>query len=209
MISSRYFSSSAFWLSDIEYTPMPSSPSCLNRTISSSMPPLKLTLMLLPLLSAPMTLDRPDTDATMSSDGGCANFTMTLLWSESPMTLYRSSWSRSLPWFIRATRSQRSETSYIMCDDMKTVRSWFSSLMFLRMSLISAIPLGSRPDVGSSRMTTSGEFSSARPMLILCLIPLENVPMRLSAHSVILTFSRSSEVSAEMDSLVMPRSSPM
>ena len=76
-------------------------------------------------------------------------------------------------------------------------------------ALISAMPRGSRPDVGSSSITMSGSPSSACPMAILWRMPFENVDILLSAHPDILTFSRTSSVWTEIDSGDMPMMPPM
>ena len=47
----------------------------------------------------------------------------------------------------------------------------------------SARPTGSSADVGSSRITSAGEPSSATPSPSRCCIPFENVPTRSSARS--------------------------
>ena len=68
------------------------------------------------------------------------------------------------------------------------------SLLFssARVCLISIIPLGSNPEVGSSKMMVSGLGRSACANMTRCLIPLENPPIFLSRHSHILTLSRAS-----------------
>src|SRR2546425_6368328 len=83
---------------------------------------------------------------------------------------------------------------------MKTSR--FFCLRLFTMSLTSAWPRGSRPVVGSSKRTMSGSVRSAVATLILCFMPLENLPTFLSIHSSIFTSAtRSEEHTSELQSL--------
>src|SRR5881397_3289507 len=75
---------------------------------------------------------------------------------ESPRT---EPWMRSSPWFSNATSSQTSCTSPRRWELMKIVRP--SPLSALITSRTSAMPRGSNPEVGSSRMRSSGSLRSA------------------------------------------------
>ncbi len=73
---------------------------------------------------------------------------------------------------MNATRSQVISTSLSICEFRKTAvprwrRSWMISRTRRR-------PTGSSPEVGSSRMTSSGSFSSACARPMRCSMPFEN-----------------------------------
>ena len=106
-------------------------------------------------------------------------------WVNFSVTLVRVSYTNSFPWSIIATSSHTSETSFSRWELMKTSR--FFCLRLFTMSLTSAWPRGSRPVVGSSKRTMSGSVRSAVATLILCFMPLENLPTFLSIHSSIFT----------------------
>ena len=86
-------------------------------------------------------------------------------------------WPRSLStWTSRpsrmiATRSQVRSTSSMMCDDRKIVRP--SSRASRTSPKNVCWTSGSRPDVGSSRMSRSGRCWSATISPTFCLLPLE------------------------------------
>ena len=96
----------------------------------------------------------------------------------------------TLPSRIMVTDPQISDTSLRMWVDIRRLTSL--CLRSASVCLISIIPLGSSPDVGSSRMMVSGFGSRAWARTTLCLIPLENSPIFLSRHSHILMVSRTS-----------------
>src|SRR5713101_3419715 len=96
----------------------------------------------------------------------------------------------TLPPLLTPTRSQICSTSPRRWLDSSTVRSpWPMSLMSLR---ISAMPCGSSPLVGSSRMSRSGSFSSAPATPSRCFIPVEYVPNLRPALDVSSTMSSTS-----------------
>ena len=106
------------------------------------------------------------------------------------MSLATSPEAMTFPSRIMVTDPQISETSLRMCVEIS--RLTFLCFSSARVCLISIIPLGSSPDVGSSRMIVSGFGRSACARTTLCLIPLENSPIFLSRHSHILIVSRTS-----------------
>ena len=96
----------------------------------------------------------------------------------------------TFPSLIMATEPQSSETSDRMWVLIRRLLSRF--LRAASDCLISIIPLGSSPDVGSSRMMMSGLGRRAWARTTLCLMPLEKPPTFLSRHSHILTVSNAS-----------------
>src|SRR6202521_2059362 len=96
----------------------------------------------------------------------------------------------SLPLLITPTRSQICSTSPRRWLDRSTVRPpWAMSVISLR---ISAMPWGSRPLLGSSRMRRSGSLSSAPATPIRCFMPVEYVPNFRPARDVSSTMSSTS-----------------
>src|SRR5712691_10931791 len=89
----------------------------------------------------------------------------------SPSSSWTVDWDTSFPPRITPTRSQICSTSGSRWLESSTVRlPWPMSLMSLR---ISAMPCGSSPLVGSSRMSSSGSFSSAAATPSRCFMPVE------------------------------------
>ena len=75
------------------------------------------------------------------------------------------------PWDMMATRSQTCCTSLSWCEDSSTVTPLAPSrTMSSRTSLM---PAASRPLPGSSRISSSGFFSSAAAMPSRCFMPSE------------------------------------
>src|SRR6266849_3074678 len=108
----------------------------------------------------------------------------------SPMSSRTVDWLTSLPPLITPTRSQICSTSPRRWLESSTVRSpWPMSLMSLR---ISAMPCGSSPLVGSSRISRSGSFSSAPATPSRCFMPVEYVPNLRPALDVSSTMSSTS-----------------
>src|SRR5260370_17036987 len=108
----------------------------------------------------------------------------------SPISSRTVDWLTSLPPLITPTRSQICSTSPRRWLESSTVRSpWPMSLMSLR---ISAMPCGSSPLVGSSRISRSGSFRSAPATPSRCFIPVEYVPNLRPALDVSSTMSSTS-----------------
>ena len=89
---------------------------------------------------------------------------------------------------------------------MKTVRPL--PVRDLIRSRISAMPRGSSPEVGSSRMRRSGSWRRACAIASRCFIPFENSWIRRPAHSPIRTSFRTSSLRARMSFLAIPRRRP-
>lgn len=80
----------------------------------------------------------------------------------------------TLPSRIMATDPQSSETSFRICVLIR--RDLSLAFRAARACLTSTMPLGSRPDVGSSRIMIRGFGNSACARTTLCLIPFEKPP---------------------------------
>ncbi len=98
------------------------------------------------------------------------------------------------PRWITVTWSQTCWTSARRCDEKKTVVP--DSTMSLTMFLTSTIPTGSRPMLGSSKITSSGSLISAWAIPMRCCIPLLYFP--------ILSFPRPSSPTILMSSGILP-----
>ncbi len=81
----------------------------------------------------------------------------------------------------------------------------FSSRMIPRISIR---PIGSSPDIGSSRITSSGSCSSAWAIPSRCIIPFEYFRIAVSPASGIPTRSSISRDRFRMSSLLIPFSRP-
>ena len=83
-----------------------------------------------------------------------------------------------------------------------------SSLRLFKIVLMSDIPLGSKPEDGSSKIRSSGSLINAWAKATRCFIPFENFPIFLSAYSVIPTLSKIILVSAVIAVLDMQNNLP-
>ena len=114
--------------------------------------------------------------------------------------------STACPSRIMVTDPHSSDTSLRIWVLMRSEQSLF--FRPLRISLTSTIPLGSRPDVGSSRIMISGLGRSACASTSLCFIPLENPSTFVYLQSQSFISSRTSRERMDISSLSRPYMRP-
>src|SRR5712692_4569984 len=164
-------------------TPMPAA---MSRLLISSVPEGSVLSLIEPFCRLTAAAPNIPVRSSKARSIGCA-VTST---PSSPSRSCTVHWVTSLPPRITPTRSQICSTSGSRWLESSTVRlPWPMSLMSLR---ISAMPCGSSPLVGSSRMSSSGSFSSAAATPSRCFMPVEQVPNLRPARAMSSTMSSTS-----------------
>src|SRR5437773_2705513 len=173
---------------------------------TSGPPASRISMTPFPESAADFTPGSPVIHASSSAFSAARN----AAWNAVASARFASSssvpWRRSLPWSMRAAASHTSVTSPRRWELMKIVRP--SRFRDFTMSRTSAIPRGSRPDVGSSRIRSAGSWRRPCPTASRCFIPFENVSTRLSAQPVSFTVLSTDSERAARAVFDIPRSFP-